>query len=83
MADYVGVDGLVLTFGPSQSEHSVQITIIDDTALEHTELFTVALSRPAGEERVSFSDSQTTVSITDNDGERVTQGSKKTKKIRH
>ena len=57
-------------FGPSQAQHSVQITIIDDPALELTEFFTAALTVPAGEERVRFREAEATVTIVDNDGEK-------------
>ena len=71
VADYVGVEELVLTFGPSQSEHNIQISIMDDPALESTESFRLRLSTPLhGAERVSFVQSQATVTILDNDGEK-------------
>ena len=72
MADYVGVKESVLTFGPSLSEHRIQISVIDDPALEYTESFTLSLSpSPTGGEngRVSFTQSEAIVSILDNDGE--------------
>ena len=71
VADYVGVEELVLTFGPSQSEHMIQISMMDDLALESTESFRVRLSTPPhGVERVSFIKSQATVTILDNAGEK-------------
>ena len=61
---------MVLTFGPSQSEHTIPISIINDPALENTESFTVRLSQLTGVGRVSFIEPQATVNILDNDGER-------------
>ena len=69
MADYIGVEEVLLTFGPSQLQQSVEISIIDDPALENTESFTVTLSPLPGETRVAFIQPLATVSILDNDGE--------------
>ena len=69
MADYIGVEEVLLTFGPSQLQQSVEISIIDDPALENTESFTVTLSPLPGETRVAFIQLLATVSILDNDGE--------------
>ena len=60
---------LELTFGPTTNESAITIYIIDNSALEDTEVFHARLSVAAGELGVSLPAPQATVSIQDNDSE--------------
>lgn len=68
IADYVGIRSMELIFGPTVAEHAITVTVIDDSALEHTESFHVVLSSDV-DQIVNFLDQQATVWILDDDGE--------------
>ena len=57
--DYTATSG-TLTFAPGEIEKTVRVTIIDDTAPDSGETFTLALSNPSG---VALSDAQATGTI--------------------
>ena len=67
--DYVSVDTL-LTFEANTVESCVDITIVDDKALEQVESFIVTLERPPDlHDRITLNPTQGKISITDDDGE--------------
>ncbi len=64
--DYTGVTKL-LSFKAGETNKVLTVKIINDTAVETNETFTVTLSAPTGEGQLG-TNNVTTVTITDNDG---------------
>ncbi|HLL15811.1 MAG TPA: Calx-beta domain-containing protein [Pyrinomonadaceae bacterium] len=63
--DYTAVSGQ-LTFAASETQKTISIPIIDDTAVENDETLTVTLSNPGGGATIG-SISSTTITIVDNE----------------
>ncbi|MDX1950577.1 MAG: Calx-beta domain-containing protein [Verrucomicrobiota bacterium] len=64
-SDYTAVSG-TLSFAAGETNKTVRLTILNDTAVETNETFSIVLSNPTGEGSVGAVDS-TDVTITDND----------------
>ena len=68
--DYGALPSTTLTFDSATTEHTIDVTIVNDDRAEPTETFTgqLTLMSPISN-RISVDPSQTTVSIEDDDGE--------------
>ena len=66
--DYVSIQDRVVTFLPTVTKQSVNVTIIDDLLLEGKEDFFGVLTLPDGELRVILGRSRAPAVIQDNDG---------------
>ena len=74
MMDFSALSGLEMTFtsgSPNGAQQSVEIGITDDNALEGDHEFTVQLvsTNPSGSNVMIGAQSNTTVTITDNEGD--------------
>ena len=67
IVDYVPVER-TLTFDPEDIEHTISVEILDNNAVERTEVFRGILGIPPGEDGVEHGPSTATVTIIDNDG---------------
>ncbi|MFL6543325.1 MAG: Calx-beta domain-containing protein [Chthoniobacterales bacterium] len=65
-SDYVSNSGTV-TFGPGETQQTIQITVLDDILLESSENFLVTLSNPSGATLDPSGGSVATVNISDDD----------------
>ena len=65
--DFVAVNNTI-TFGVEETEKEMLIFIVDNSALEEVEQFTVKIEAISGDFPVAVLNSTATVTITDNDG---------------
>ena len=65
--DFVAVNDTI-TFGVEETEKEMLIFIVDNSALEEVEQFTVKIEAISGDFPVAVLNSTVTVTITDNDG---------------
>ena len=66
-SDYTQPGVTTVTFDPDQTSASYPVTILDDTNIEDTEIFTATLSTTGS--GVTIGDDTATVTILDDDGE--------------
>ena len=67
--DFVAVNDTI-TFGVEETEMEILIFIVDNSALEEVEQFTVKTEAVLGDFPVAVMNDTATVTITDNDGKR-------------
>ena len=71
--DFVAVNDTI-TFGVEDIKMEMFIFILDNSALEEVEQFTVKIEAASGDFPVAVMNSTTTITVTDNDGNYVMEG---------